>query len=1116
MNYIKKNIPLIRDNALPGKKRWNGVKFLLILFACLAIQINQDTAFAQTRKITLNMENQTLKEALSQIEKQSGFYFTYNVKDLDLNKRVSLQTEQEEITKVLDLLFKGQSLDYTIQGKHIVLSLKGSKKNAQKQHRVSGVVYDKGNEPLIGVSVRVEGTNQGGTTDVDGKYTILVSEPEVKLVFSYIGYQTATLAQQEGTELKVVLKDEAHLIDEVVVTALGIKRSEKALSYNAQVVSSDEVNTVKDANFMNSLTGKVAGVTINSSASGIGGATKVVVRGSKSIDKSNNVLYVIDGLPMLNFSRGELNGDVFADQPTGGEGIGDLNPEDIESMTVLAGPAAAALYGSDAANGAILITTKRGQVGKPKVVVSNQTTFMTPFVTPEFQNRYSNRPGQYASWGDKLDIPSSYDPLNFFNIGTNIQNSIALSFGSEKNQTYLSAASTNADGIIPNNDYNRYNFTARNTSSFLQDKMTLDFGASYIQQDNQNMIAQGVYFNPIVPLYTFPRGERFEEVRLYEEYNNARDINVQRWKWGDQGLNMQNPYWITNRNLFQNQKKRYMLNASLKYDILPWLNVAGRVRVDNANSVEERKLYASTLTLLSGYNGSYGKGIIDERQTYADLMVNINRFFGEEYSLSANIGTSYKDENYELGGFRGNLGKEPNLFFLRGIDKNDAKSRFLEEQWRHQTQSVFANVEFGWRSMLYLTLTGRNDWDSALAGMPEKSFFYPSVGLSGVLTEMLDLPEFINYLKVRGSYASVGSSIPVQLSVPYYTFNEGEGRWSSNTFYPIRQLYPERTESWEAGMNLKFWKNRFDLNLTLYHSNTYRQTIRVPITSASGYDAMYVQTGNIENRGLEASLAFSQKWNDFSWKSSFTASANRNKIVDLGRYTDPDGTLKELDRSTKLTIGSSMIMLETGGTLGDLWTTSIVKKDENGNTYVTDGGQISTEYKLQKVGSIMPKWNFGFSNQFSWKDINLGVVVSARLGGKVISYTQAILDAYGVSEASAIARDQGGIPVNNGFVNAEDWYKTVGGTAGVYSHYVYDATNVRIQELSLGYNLPSRWFKDVVKVSASLVGRNLLMIYNKAPFDPESTASTGNYYQGLDYFMTPSLKSVGFNLKCEF
>ncbi|MDR1743616.1 MAG: SusC/RagA family TonB-linked outer membrane protein [Dysgonamonadaceae bacterium] len=1067
-------------------------------------------------KISIRKQNLSIAEALQEVERQSKMSVAYNESKLRKDQSVNLNLIDQPMEKALDEILKNTGFTYQIQGHYIAIVAKGQQPTDNK--KITGKVVDENNEPLIGVNISTSNGETGTITDIDGNFSLNIPKG-TELIITYIGYKSERLKVGDQNTYNIQLSEDTQTLDEVVVTALGIKRSEKSLSYNAQKVDAEAVSTVKDANFMNSMIGKVAGLNINTSSTGIGGATKVIIRGSKSIEGTNNVLYVIDGVPMNNVSKGAVNEDagVYSSQPSGSEGIADINPEDIENMTVLTGPAAAALYGSSAANGAIVITTKKGQAGKVKVTVSNQTSFMSPFVMPKFQNTYGNKLGEYQSWGDKLATPSSYNPADFFNTGSNVQNAIAVSWGTDRNQTYVSLASTNAAGIIPNNEYNRYNVSLRNTSSFLNDKMTFDFGINYIVQDNQNMMAQGEYYNPIPAVYTYPRGENFDQVRQYEEYNPGRDIYTQRWQWGDESLTLQNPFWTVYKDLFTTDRSRYMVNANLSYDVLPWLNLAGRVKLDNAVAKEEQKKYAGTMALLAGTNGSYSRNDLIDNSTYADLLVNINKELDYDLFLTANIGSSYYDVRSEETGFSGNLGNEPNLFALRNVDRNDPKWMPLESQVRQQTQSIFANVELGWKSMLYLTLTGRNDWDSSLARMPEKSFFYPSAGLSGIISEMVKLPDFLNYLKVRGSYASVGNPINPQLSIPHYVYDDANKSWATVTYMPISKLYPEKTKSYEIGVDSRFWNKKLSLNITLYKSNTYNQTLTVPVSASSGYSSIIAQTGNIENKGLEVALGFNQKWNDLQWTSSFTASTNRNKVIDLGSYVNTEGETIYLDQIQKTRIGSALIMLTKGGTLGDLWTTSVIKRDENGDIWIDPGtGSMASEDYLQKVGSVLPKWNLGFRNGFSYKGASLDFVIAARLGGKGISYTQAILDDYGVSEASAIARDNGGFVVNNGMVDAETWYKTVGGENGIHSHYVYDATNVRLQEVSLGYTLPSKWLGDVAKTSVSLIGTNLWMIYNKAPYDPESVASTSNYYQGLDFMMAPSLRNIGFKVKFEF
>ena len=561
-----------------------------IIFSCFILQT---AAFAQNNvKITIKKKNITLQEALREVEKQSDYLIAFNESKLEKTKRVNLNINAESLDKTLTSILSGTGLSYKIKDKYIMI-IPQSKVEVEHK-KLSGIVKDDKGDPLIGVNVSFKDSPTGTVTGLDGRFSILAAKGNV-IEFSYVGYTTKYITVGDASSLTVVLDEDAKALDEVVVTALGIKRAEKALSYSVQQVKSDAINSVKDANFVNGLTGKVAGVSINRSSSGIGGATRVVMRGAKSIVGNNNVLYVVDGMPIGNPSKGEINNDYST--PGGGEGISDFNPEDIESLSILTGPAAAALYGSSAANGVILINTKKGQEGKLKISISNNTEFMTPYVMPEFQNQYGNAKGSYKSWGEMLQQPSTFRPKDFFKTGANIMNAANFSVGNKNNQTFVSVATTNSTGIIPNNEYYHYNFTLRNTASMLNDKLHLDLGASYVLQGDQNMLSAGRYFNPLVPLYLFPRGEDFEAVKVYERYDTNRKFPIQEWSYGDQGLNLENPYWIVNREMFVSKKKRYMFYANVKYDILSWLNIAGRIRVDNTNTTSERKLHASTIKL---------------------------------------------------------------------------------------------------------------------------------------------------------------------------------------------------------------------------------------------------------------------------------------------------------------------------------------------------------------------------------------------------------------------------------------------------------------------------------------------------------------------------------------
>ena len=1098
-------------------------KLFRALLILLLIAVPVQWAAAQ---LTLSTPRTTLGTVIKQIQSQSKYQFFYNDK-LSTVTVEPLKVKDASLEQVLNTLLKNKDISYKIEENIIYLSEKENSDSLQqqsgKERTITGQVVDAKGEPLIGVSILVKGTTDGAITDLDGNYKIMTKSNNPVIVYSYIGYKTQEIPLKGQTAINITMMDDTQVIDEVVVTALGIKRSEKALSYNVTQVDAESALAVKDANFINSLNGKVAGLNINSSSSGIGGASKVVMRGSRGIEQSSNALYVIDGIPMYNLSASGGSEEMQSQGST--EAIADINPDDIESMSVLSGAAAAALYGSNASNGAIVITTKKGKVGRVALTVSSNTEMLSPFVMPQFQNRYGTS-GTDASWGKRLNEANyrGYDPASdYFQTGLIGTESVTLSTGTEHNQTYLSAAAVNSRGIIPNNKYDRYNFTFRNTTLFLEDKMKLDVGAQYIMQKDRNMVNQGIYANPLSSAYLFPRGNDWEDYKMYERYDLERNMYTQYWPQGGGSFRLQNPYWINYRNLRENDKDRYMLSAALSYDILSWLNVAGRVRLDNSYNTYTQKYYASTIaTIAEGENGFYGVTNTRDKQTYADLLLNINKTFGEDWSLTANIGASYSDNRSEALAVSGPIAANglPNFFTVAQLDKETGKRE--ETGYREQTQSIFASAEVGYRSTYYLTLTGRNDWPSQLAGPNSKqsSFFYPSVGGSVVLSELFKLPESISYLKLRASWASVGLPFGRFLAYPTFSWNTSTGAYSSQSAYPLYDLKPERTDSWEVGLTARFLKH-FNFDVSFYNTKTYNQTMDAKLSPTGGYSTFYAQTGNVRNRGVELSLGYKNTWNKFSWSSNYTFSANKNKILSLiDGYINPvTGEEITKDRMDVGGLSKARFILKVGGSLGDLYSQSDLLRDSNNKIYVNADGNVAVNDKADDIylGSVFPKANMAWRNDFQYGNWGLGFLLTARLGGVVYSATQAVLDSYGVSEATAAARDNGGVVINgNDMIDAQKWYTVVGADSGIPQYYTYSATNLRLQEASVSYTIPRKKLKNIMDIPLSLVGRNLWMIYCKAPFDPESVATTGNYYQGIDYFMMPSLRSVGFNLKLKF
>lgn len=1006
---------------------------------------------------------------------------------------------------------------------------------AQSKAEVSGVVVDDKGEAVIGAAVIVKGrTGVGAQTDLDGRFRVPAKVGET-LQVSYMGYRTVEVKVTSNQPLKITLQEDAKQLSEVVVTALGIKRQTKALAYNVTELKGEDLLTNKDANFVNSLNGKVAGLTINQSSSGVGSAAKVVMRGSKSIEKSNNAIYVVDGVPLFSTTMKQGEGQFGSAGST--ESAADINPDDIESVTILTGASAAALYGSAAANGAVLITTKKGKKGGIKVDYSYSGEMGRPLLLPNFQSRYG-ADGGLDSWGRKIAPGGSvFDINNFFQTSYTDSHSLSVSGGGEKNQVYASLAATSNKGIIPNNKYSRYNVNIRNTTSLLDDRLRLDAGFNYIKQYHRNMVNQGEYMNPMVPAYLMPRSVSNEEVKVYETFDINKNYYVQNWLYGKGEYTLQNPYWVAYRNLREMSRERYVLSFSAAYDLIRWSQsdswvVSGRVRSDNTFFKFEDKRYATTEpTLDVSANGYYGLEQGKDRQTYADLMTTLNKGFdglGQNWNLNVVLGASLQDTRYDNQKVAGplNVAGIPNLFNIFNIGQAENKTQLMPTGWIEQTQSIFGSAELGLNNYLYLTVTGRNDWASQLANSPQASFFYPSVGLSGVITEMLS-PAFrakirpvLNYLKLRVAYASVGSPFEHGITSKVYMPDKDAKVYKSNTFFPVGDLKPERTDSYEVGLSSRWFGGHLTIDGSVYRTLTKNQTLNVAVNAASGYSSMYIQTGEVRNQGVELSVGLNfGKRDGLYYNTNFTLGYNENKIIDLAsKYHNPiTGEEASLDRVEKGGLGSLKYILTKGGTLGDIYTTQDFNRDAQGNIYVDNNGTVGVKdlKEPMKLGSVLPKVNYGWTHELSWNGLSLGAMLTARQGGLVVSMTEAAMDNYGVSEASALARDNGGVLDGTNLIDARSYFTTRGKNR-VAQYYTYSATNIRLAEAHITYRLSRKWIGNVADISLSLVGRNLALLYCKAPFDPESISGTGNYAQGLDYFMLPSQRTLGFSVKVNF
>ena len=987
---------------------------------------------------------------------------------------------------------------------------------------IKGTVKDAdSHETLIGASIVEVNTTNGTTSDLNGKFEIRVSSPSATLKISYIGYNDVMLKLDGNTNVEVLLTAGTQL-DEVVVTALGISREKKALAYSAQQVNSDELNTVKDASVINSLTGKAAGVFINKSMSGTGGSTKVLLRGNSST-RNNQPLYVIDGVPVYNFSTSQPTSVWGASNSRsglgrdGGDAISNINSEDIESISILKGASAAALYGSQAANGAILITTKKGAEGKTSVSFSSNFTAENPLLTPDLQYTYGQTTeGSRDSWGDKLSNPATDHVADFFRTGKTWINSITMSGGGKVAQTYLSYANTKSSSILPTSDFSKHNLMLKESAKFFNEKLNVNASINYINQRGNNRPTAGLYFNPLTGLYFFPRGLDFESYKNdFEVFDKTRNTNVQNWT-ANKDVE-QNPYWILNRNKNFDTRNRVFSTIALNYKLTDNISLMSRGNIDKTYDKFDQRSYASTQGAIADYNGRYLLQNDEATQYYADIILNYTNNFGE-LSFTSNLGSSITDTKKATDAFdsKGTDLKFANIFSLQNM--NQSGTQYFSKK---QLQSIFGSLQFGYKSMLYFDVTGRNDWSSSFAFTSTKSYFYPSFGVSAILSEMFKVPS-LNFAKFRASYAIVGNDVDAYATNLSHSIDPVTGLQINTVgVLPGTELQPEKSKSLEFGLDLRFLENRLNFDITYYKSNTENQFITISAPAGSGYSKYLVNAGNIENKGWEALIGYTPvKTDKFEWNTSLNFTKNKNTVLELHEGLS-DGVFFLTDAG----VNSYAMVIKEGSSFGDIYG-KIFKRDANGVVMADENGKPLPD-GFGYIGNPNPDFMLGFNNTINFGDVSFKFLIDGRFGGEVMSITQAMIDELGVSQATADARDNGGVDftvvkpdgTTLNKIDADVFYQGVAGRAGITENYVYDASNIRLREFSIGYSIPSSMTQVLgskTKLKVSLVGRNLFFLMNKAPFDPDVSMSTGVGLQGVDVFAIPSTRSFGVNLTANF
>ena len=991
---------------------------------------------------------------------------------------------------------------------------------------VKGVVCDAQGEAIVGVNIIEKGTMNGVTTDRRGKFSLEV-DLHGTLIVSFVGYRTRIIPVEGRTDFVITLEHDYILLDDVIVTALGLQKKESALSYATVQVNKNELVRVKDPNMIVALMGKVAGMQVNRSSSGMGGAVKVVMRGNRSVAGNNQPLYVIDGVPMLNESSEQpytaIGGTADAGNRDAGDGISNLNPEDIESISILKGAPAAALYGTQAANGVILITTKKGLAGKQEVAFTSSVAFDKAMMLPKLQNHYGMS-DEIESWGERENITTGNPIPSFFRTGVTAIHSLSFMTGNERVQTYFSYANTMGKGILGKHELSKHNINFRETATFYEGRLKIDGNVNLLSQHVKNRpVPGGFYMNPLVGLYRFPRGMDITEYKEhFEVWSEERHLNVQNWHAPTEDFE-QNPYWIQERITSRDQRTRVIASLALNLKITNCFSVQARGNVDYVNDKFRQKYYASTAPALAGNNGRYIDSGNEQVQTYGDVIGTYKGKFSD-FSLDVSLGVSIsrkKANELRYDSKTASL-KFANVFNIANINMNT--SAYISEQIDaiREMQSLFITTQIGFRDYLFLDVSARNDWSSTLAYTSRESrgFFYPSIGVSCLMNRVLKLPEQVTSGKVRVAWSKVGNDIPLYITNPVAHVLAGGGIQASDAA-SFEEMKPEMSLSVEVGTEWKFFDSRLHIDFTYYQTHTKNQFFKLPAKDGDEYAYRYVNAGNIQNTGVELMIEGTPvEIKNFSWKTGINYAFNKNKVVRL------HVELPVFQYGPYGFSSSYAMKLKKGGSFGDIYGKAF-KRDTDGKIlYETDGERqglpmIEGDGNTVKVGNANPDFTLGWTNTFSWKGLVLSLLVDGRYGGKVLSQTQADMDMYGVTKVTGDARDRGYVILEGEKItNVKGFYKSiVGGRAGVTEYYMYDATNFRLRELALGYTFPKRWmeatkfFRDV---QLAFTARNLFFIYKEAPFDPDLILSTGNDNQAIEVYGMPTTRSMGFSLRVMF
>ena len=752
---------------------------------------------------------------------------------------------------------------------------------------VNGTVTDSDGVPLPGASIVLTETNEGATTDFDGNFSISVQEGAT-VEFSYVGYESQQVVVGEGSTINVTLV-QGNALDEIVVTALGIKRAEKTLTYASQTVKSEDLVQARDISFANSLTGRAAGIEVTKSSSGAGGSTRIVLRGNKSLSGDSQPLIVVDGVPIVNNRSSQPDTWGGSD---GGDGLSQINPDDIESINILKGANASVLYGSQGANGVILITTKSGEEGETKVTINSGVTFESVIELPELQYNYGGSGGQ-NSWDASPGNYGSSFVEDFFQTGANYVNSVSVSGGGKKTKAYFSYYNTTSTGIMENFKYQKNNVSFKQSTKFFDDKMTISSNILLTDETTDNRAPAGYYLNPLTALYMHPRERNFSD---FENYQTLGSDGVMQQNYPFNYHFLSNPYWIMNNQPSEDKIKRAISSMNISYEINDKMTFQARASYDFSSKSNEQRHAANSNPTNVSPNGKWEYQKFTDELFYTDAILTYNENITEDISINAIIGASLQKTTFG-DGISVNTG-DPGLFYANEFNfqnvhtTNQIQSTLSS---RVEKQALFGNFVIGYKDAIFLDVAGRNDYASTLAMTGNESYFYPSYGLSAVISELVTLPEVISFAKLRVSAASVGNEVPYNKINPQNTVNAAGGV-VRNTQKPFTDLKPEMIETTEFGLDLRLFNNRVGIDIAIYDITSTDQFLSLTAPSGSGYTTYFVNAGKITNNGVEVSLRGDvvEKPN-FTWSTIVNIAQNKNKIVEIHPDLNIVGELQMLD-----------------------------------------------------------------------------------------------------------------------------------------------------------------------------------------------------------------------------